>query len=144
MTQVAERDNAEATIIHALRARNQLDAAGMEAYREAKSLNDDIPERVLIRIGLATDREIASAYSEHLALPLLDPALDIQALDRELVRLLPEKLCRDQIVIPVAILGDVIDLAFATPSALLIIDEVQLLTGLGIRPVVAPCRSSRP
>ena len=115
-----------------------MDSAGLEAYRESKSQNDDIPERILIRIGLATDREIASAYSAHLALPLLDLGFEIQGLDRDLVRLLPEKLCRDQIVIPIGVVGDVIDLAFATPSALLIIDEIQLLTGLGIRPVVAP------
>jgi type IV pilus assembly protein PilB len=138
MIQVAERDNSEATIIQALRLRNQLDMAKLAVYREAMAQNEDIPERILIRTGLASDREIATAYAEHLALPLLDPSFDLQGLDRDLVRLLPEKLCRDQIVIPFAILGEVINLAFATPSALLIIDEIQLLTGLGIRPVVAP------
>ena len=134
----SELDVTEATILQALQGGNLLDPAKLEVYREAKSRCDDIPERVLVRAGLATECEIASAYAAYLALPHIDPSSDGVAGDHDLARLLPEKLCRDQLIAPVAVRDEVIDLAFATPSALLVVDEVQLLTGLQVRPIVAP------
>jgi type IV pilus assembly protein PilB len=128
-------DDTEATIFHALRGRNLLDPAKLQVYREARLRDDDIAERVLVRAGLATEPEIASAYAAYLALPLFDPSSEV--VDAALGRLVPEKLCRDQLIVPVAVRDEVVDLAFATPSALLIVDEVQLLTGLQVRPVIA-------
>ena len=51
---------------------------------------------------------------------------------------LPEKLCRDQLLVPVAQDDEVLSVAFATPSELLMVDEIQLLTGLRVRPLIAP------
>ncbi len=138
MVRTAELDATDPAILHALRERDVLDPAQLQAYRDAQSHEEDIPERVLMRTGIATDREIASAYSSHLALPLLPASFDAERLGRDLVRLLPEKLCRDHLVVPIDVRGEVIDLAFATPSAMLIVDEAQLLTGMGIRPIIGP------
>jgi type IV pilus assembly protein PilB len=49
-----------------------------------------------------------------------------------------EKLCRDQLIVPLAVRGETLEVAFVTPSELLVVDEVQLLTGLTVRPLIAP------
>ena len=125
-----------ALILRVLQARGLLDPAKAEAFRDAQGRDDDVPERLLVRAGIATDSEIARAYADHLALPLFEPDDEARP-DFDLSRLLPEKLCRDQLIVPVSSTGETLELAFATPSALLIIDEVQLLTGLHVRPRVA-------
>jgi type IV pilus assembly protein PilB len=124
-----------ALILRVLQARGLLDPAKAEAFRDAQGRDDDVPERLLVRAGIATDREIARAYADHLALPVFEPHDDDRP-DSDLARLLPEKLCRDQLIVPVASDDETLDLAFATPSALLVIDEVQLLTGMHVRPRV--------
>jgi type IV pilus assembly protein PilB len=134
MSTTAELDK-HALLDRSLQAKGLLDAAQLETFLEASARNDDIPERIIVRSGIATDLEIARAYADHLALPLYEP--DDAKPPAELARLLPEKLCRDQLIVPAALRGDELDLAFATPSALLIVDEVQLLTGLNVRPMVA-------
>jgi type IV pilus assembly protein PilB len=136
MQQTTDLERTDDLILRLLLDRSHLDPAKLDLYRTAKAKDDDIPERVLIRAGLATDLEIAEAYAEHLALPLclLD---DRPSSVGEIIRSLPEKLARDHIIVPVSVQSETLDLAFATPSALLIVDEVQLLTGLLVRPVVA-------
>ena len=59
-------DAPEALILHALCDRGVLDPAKLEVFREARTRGDDLPERILIRTGLATEGEIASAYSDAL------------------------------------------------------------------------------
>ena len=130
-------EDSEVLIIRLLQDRGRLSPAKMELYRESKAKDDEMPERLLCRLGLATDQEVAEIYSAHLSVPLYRPDGPFQP-DAELARLLPEKLVRDQLIAPLSARGGVLELAFATPAALLIVDEVQLLTGLPVRPVVAP------
>jgi type IV pilus assembly protein PilB len=135
MTKTAEAGD-HALILRVLQARGLLDPAKAEAFRDAQGRDDDVPERLLVRAGIATDVEIARAYADHLSLRLFSPHEDDRP-GSDLARLLPEKLCRDQLIVPVSSTGETLELAFATPSALLIVDEVQLLTGLHVRPRVA-------
>src|SRR5205814_5184118 len=51
---------------------------------------------------------------------------------------LPEKLCRDQLMAPVEIRDEILDVVFVTPREMLIIDEIQLLTGFTVRAMIAP------
>ncbi len=62
-----------ALILRVLQARGLLDPAKAEAFRDAQGRDDDVPERLLVRAGIATDREIARAYADHLALPVFEP-----------------------------------------------------------------------
>ena len=117
-------------IIEILTGRGMLDPKKLESLRDTRTKDDDLIERQIIRLGYATDREIASAYAEHLGLTLFEPRPETEEIDRSLARLLPEKLCRDQLISPVAVHGDRLDVVFATPNEMLIVDEAQLpLTG---------------
>jgi type IV pilus assembly protein PilB len=123
-------------IVQLLLREGTLDAKGLEVLREAQSKENSPVERVLAKKGLANDRDIARAYAEHLALPLFEAPRE--GIDPAVSKLLPEKLCRDQLILPAAVHEETVDLAFVTPSEMLVVDEVQLLTGLNVRPMIAP------
>ena len=135
MTRPGKAEAGEPLILALLRARGRLDPGSMELYLESKARDDQVPERILGRLNLASYAEIAAIYAAHLGIPVHAPAADYRPAP-ELARLLPEKLVRDQMIAPVALRGGVVDLAFASPDALLVLDEVQALTGLAVRPLV--------
>src|SRR5205809_750397 len=62
-------------------------------------------------------------------------ALDFASTEPLILQLLFD---RGELVVPVATRGEALDVAFATPNEMLILDEVQLLTGLAVRPLIAP------
>jgi type IV pilus assembly protein PilB len=92
-------------------------------------------ESVLVKNGLVLDQHIAEVYADALMLPLFDmvPA----KADAKLAGLLPEKLCREHLMVPVELNGEALDVAFATFEGMLMVDELQLLTGLSVRPMIA-------
>lgn len=126
-------------IVQLLLGRGRIDP---KKLRELRPRSGEPTVDELVKAGLATDLEIARALAEHLGMPLIEEAPADAAgagdAEAELARLLPEKLCRDQLVAPVAARGKQLDLAIVTPDALLAIDEIQLLTNLAVRPAIAP------
>ena len=119
--------------------RGILDAKKLAASRNTPPLADESPERWLCRLHLANDHEIADAYAEYLGIPLYDPPESEEiAIDHSLARYLPEKLCRTQFVAPVAVRENAIDVAFVSPDQLLVLDEIELLTGKNVSPMIAP------
>ncbi len=138
MKQISDANSGQPLLLQLLQKRGQMESKKLDALRAEQVKNDRPLEELLIKLGLATDRDIAGAYSEYLATPLFDPESDAPELNKELSRLLPEKLCRDQMLVPVASQGGSIDVAFVSPQAMLISDELQLLTGLNVRPLIAP------
>ncbi|HZU36953.1 MAG TPA: ATPase, T2SS/T4P/T4SS family, partial [Gemmataceae bacterium] len=115
-----------------------LDERKLELLREIQARDSGPLEVMLVKKGLVSDRDIAEAYAEYLVLPLFEPSPNVAPPDRSLARLLPEKLCRDHLIAPLAVHDDTLELAFATPHQMLIVDEVQLITGLTVCPVMAP------
>lgn len=91
---------------------------------------------MLLANGLATDEQIAKAYADYLMVPLLETAPS--TIDTILADRLPEKLCREHCFAPVRQIDDVLDMAFTNIEDTMMVDELQLLTGLSVRPVIAP------
>jgi len=137
MNRPIQVDDMQPLIVDLLLRRGLLNAEKMNTLREAQIKDSSPIEAILTRKNLVTDRDIAMAYSEHVGLPLFEPAAGGAGIDRELHRLLPEKLCRDQLIAPIGV-GETLDVAFVSPNEMLIIDELQLLTGRPIRPFIAP------
>ncbi len=135
---IATSTDSQPLIVQVLLKNGVIDAKMLSVLRESPPMGDEIPERALIRLDLATDRQIAEAYADYLAVPLYDPAAEDDAIDPTLSRVLPEKLCRDQLIVPLAVRGETVDVAFVTPNELLVLDEIQLLTGLNVCPMIAP------
>src|SRR4051794_13113920 len=98
MSLAAELTTGQPLLVRLLLHRGSLDPKQMEVLREARSRDSSPLERILIKKGMVNEREIADAYAEHLALPLFLPTSDEVARNPALTRLLPEKLCRDQLI----------------------------------------------
>jgi len=113
-------DPMESLLLKLLQRNGLLDAKKLEILREAQAKESGPIERLLLKKELASERDIAAAYAEHLALPLFEPAKSELKVDPALRRLLPEKLCRDQLIAPMAIRGQTLDLIFVTPNEMLI------------------------
>jgi type IV pilus assembly protein PilB len=108
----------------------------VEGLAEARAKDHSPLESLLVKKGLVLDQHIAEVYADYLMVPLFDIAPD--DMDPQLTGVLPEKLCREHQFVPVEIRGDTLDVAFSTFEDMLMCDELQLLTGMTIRPMMAP------
>jgi type IV pilus assembly protein PilB len=138
MSIVADTNDTLPLIVRLLASKRPIDAATMQTLRDALSKENTTLEELLIRRNLASEGDIAAAYSAYYMIPRHEVAPGELEADPELAEILPEKLCRDHIIAPVSRDGEALTVAFFTPSGLHLVDELQLLTGGEIRPVFAP------
>lgn len=124
-------------IVQLLLKQDLLDQKKLEVIREAQTKDTSPVEQLLVRKNLVSEADIALAYSMYLMVPLYEPPTENLALDRDLSRIFPEKLCRDQLIVPVARQGDILDVLFVSPHEMLIVDELQLVSGCHIRPFIS-------
>lgn len=108
----------------------------VETLSEMRSKEHGSIESLLVKKGFVLDQHIAEVYADYLMVPLFDMAPS--EMDPQLAGVLPEKLCREHMFLPVEIRGDTLDVAFSTFEDMLMVDELQLLTGMSIRPMMAP------
>src|SRR5262249_46973530 len=97
-----------------------------------------LPEVSLIRGGYIAEQEVAGLYAEDLFLPVIHNSVEAGGGGKEVGALLPEKLCMDRLICPLAVRDDVLDVAFVSPEEMGVVDELQLMTGLRINPIIAP------
>jgi type IV pilus assembly protein PilB len=124
-------------IVQLLLDKELLSAEQVQALRDAQAGDDRRVEIVLAENGFVTEQDIAQAYAEYLAAPIYELPGDPATIDRSLASQLPEKLCRDQLIAPVGVDSGTIEVAFTSPNELLIVDEIEFLTGMTVRPLVA-------
>ncbi|MHC4789718.1 MAG: ATPase, T2SS/T4P/T4SS family, partial [Planctomycetota bacterium] len=94
-------------------------------------------EIALTQAHLASGADIAEAYADYLRLPMVSDESPL-AVTRELAELVGERICREKLVAPLATEDGTLEVAFVNPTDLNTLEQIQLLTGLVIRPVVAP------
>jgi len=127
-------------ILELLARRNWFDADRLGRIEETlqKAKLGTLPEVALIRAGYISEQEVATLYAEDLFLPVINNNVEAGAVDKELGGLLPEKLCMDRLICPIAARDTVLDVAFVSPEEMAVVDELQLMTGLRINPMIAP------
>ena len=89
----------------------------------------------LINEKLAAEPDIIGAVSMEMNLPPID--LDKVELDPEVLELIPEDMARRHQVLPVAKIGRTLTLAVADPLDILSRDDVRMVTGCALMPVVS-------
>lgn len=95
-------------------------------------------ELSLIRSGLVDEWQIARAYSEHYLLPFFDPPAELAPpVDNRVSSLLPEELCRQHLIVPLADDGITLDVAVFCPNALSLAQDLQSVCGRHVRPLFA-------
>lgn len=107
----------------------------LEAALAAQGSEKDMLGRILVRRGLITFEQLGEALSEQFSVPFVDVLP--QAINPQLVRLLPEQLSRQRSCIPVAVSGNTLQLAMVAPDDIETICETELITGYHVDPAVA-------
>lgn len=97
-------------------------------------------EQALVTSRLVSDQDIAETYARHLHVPL--SSLDESAFtpDEQVIELLPNKLMRDALVVPMFERKRSLHVAVVDPSDLGVLHDIQLYSGLTPVAHVAPLR----
>jgi type IV pilus assembly protein PilB len=127
-------------ILELLSRRQWFDAQRLDQIEEMlqKTKAGTLSEVALIRGGYISEQEVATIFADDLFLPVINNSLEVGAVDKELSSVLPEKLCVDRLICPLAVRDTVLDVAFVSPEEMGVVDELQLMTGLRINPIIAP------
>lgn len=88
----------------------------------------------LIELGLLSHEQLARALATQFGLPFV--VLKDVTFDPEVVRLINGQTARHYHVAPLAVSGKTLKLAVSNPTNVLAIDDIALLTGLEVEPVV--------
>ncbi len=91
----------------------------------------------LIELGYLEEEGIAWFLSEKLGLPYVHPD-KLMNIPPSVIKLIPRELVSKFKVIPISLDKKRLTLAMADPADLAAIDEIAFITGLTIKPVVAP------
>jgi type IV pilus assembly protein PilB len=124
--------------IEILERRGVLGEKEMVAARDILAKGGDHVERALVKAGVIGESEIAAAYAAEMMVPLVTEAIETSKPNPQLSFLLNEKFCASNLVAPLAIRDDTIELAIASPAQLLLLDQIQFLTEMKVHVVIAP------
>ena len=110
---------------------------GKEDFQRAgrERLNGEFVTDTLIRLGLAAESKILRALQDHLRLEFID--LKETTIPPEVVKFLPRDLCEKSRLLPVRLQGRNLTLAMADPSDIYKCDNIALMTGCKVLPVIA-------
>ena len=98
--------------------------------------DDESLGEALVRLGLTKEERIVKILQQHLNIGSVD--LKEINLPHSTVRFLPRELCEKNRMIPVKLDGRQLNLAMADPSDIYKLDNISLMTGLKVVPLVAP------
>jgi len=124
----------EILIKERLITQEQLDRALMEQKIKKQPLGE-----VLVHLGFANERDILIALSKQLNIPFISLQTELlQAqITEELKLLIPEKIARENLAIPLSKDENIITIALEDPLDLETIDNFRKLTKCEIQPVIA-------
>ncbi len=111
-------------------SQEQVDAALGRAASEKKSLTE-----LLVEGGMTGENAIVGCVAEEMNLPPID--LNKCEVDKDALELIPEDLAQYYQVLPVAKIGKALTLAVANPFDILTLDDVKIVTGCELLPVVS-------
>lgn len=89
---------------------------------------------ILTDMGLVTEKEIVRVLSEQLNVPQID--LSNYLIEPSTVKLIPEAMARRHQLIPINKVGNKLTVAMVDPLNILAIDDVSILTGMVVKPVI--------
>ncbi|KAF0179080.1 MAG: type IV pilus assembly protein PilB [Limisphaerales bacterium] len=106
--------------------------AEAQSHTQAEGLRLD---RAVVQKGWLTERQLLEVFGEQLHLPVV--TLEDRAFDGELLRSLPARVVYRQRLVPVGRVDGLLQVATSDPFDLYAFDDLRLLTGLNIQPVLA-------
>ncbi len=91
--------------------------------------------KILVQLKLVSEYELTVSISESLGLPPID--ISRLKIDPEVVRLIPKEIAIKYQIIAVSKMGDQLTLVMSDPLNIFAIDNVKVLTGLKITPIIS-------
>jgi len=86
---------------------------------------------VLVELKFATEKDIAQALTCQYGFPYLP--LSSYEIDSEVVRSVPEKICKQFCLIPIDKIGKSLTIAMSNPLNLRALEDVELITGCSVQ-----------
>ncbi len=90
---------------------------------------------VLVEMNLVTEQDIVQILSKQLRIPFID--LSNYLIDPVVAKLVPEHIAKRHMLIPINQVGKKLTVAMVDPLNIIAIDDIQLMTDLIVKPVVA-------
>jgi type IV pilus assembly protein PilB len=115
--------------------RGYITAGQLESALAAQGSERGMLGRILVRRGLVTMEQLGDALAEQFGVPFVEVVP--QAVNPQIVRLLPERLARQHSCVPTSVAGSTMQLAMVAPDDIEAISEAELITGYRVNPVVA-------
>lgn len=91
-------------------------------------------EPLLVSLGFVTERELVEATGRKIGVPFVD--LDSISLDPEMAALIPEHLAVRYRALPIGQQGDRLTVAMSFPLNAIALDDIRLITGFNLDPVL--------
>ncbi|HPZ08914.1 MAG TPA: type IV-A pilus assembly ATPase PilB [Candidatus Eremiobacteraeota bacterium] len=126
----SSKDIAEMLLEEGLITPRQLE----KAIEQQKNSNESL-EKIIIGLGYVTEKEVTEVIGKEMGVPFID--LDEVEIDPELARAIPEHLAQRYKVIPVGQENNKLALAMVDPLNVFAIDDIRLITGFDIEPMIS-------
>ncbi len=94
---------------------------------------------ILIKSGTVSDKDLAVTLSKQLSIPYAsrDNGMLIPVDDQELNKVVPEEFARQNHVLPLSRISNLLTIAMADPTDVVVLDNLRLITGCNIHRVIA-------
>jgi len=106
-----------------------------ERINKNPSLSQEDLENIIINEGFISEEKLLIAYSQYLNIPYFD--LKQSDIDSDIVSLIPAKFANDNKVIAIGKEDGTLIVALRNPFDINIVDELKILTGFKIKPVIS-------
>ena len=93
-------------------------------------------DHALVQLGMLTEQQLLEVMSEQLHIPLVN--LNELTIDPETLRALPPKIVYRKRLVPISRVNGTLNVATSDAFDLYAFDDIRLMTGLNIQPVLAP------
>ncbi|MCK5259850.1 MAG: hypothetical protein KAJ70_02190 [Candidatus Omnitrophica bacterium] len=90
---------------------------------------------VLVELKFATEKDIAQALTCQYGFPYLP--LSSYEIDAEVIRSVPENVCRQFCLVPIDKIGKSLTVAMSNPLNIQTLEDVELITGCGVQVFVS-------
>ncbi len=104
-----------------------------KAYKELK--DSEFLSDVIVRLGIASESRILKAMQDNLKVEYID--LREAQLQSAAVKFLPRELCEKNRILPIRLDGSQLTIAMADPSDIYKYDNISVMTGLKVVPLLA-------
>ena len=108
----------------------------LDNLKKNKGLNQSETIQALLEKGHITELEIANLFSEEYGLEVIK-SLNEYKITEDVLKLVPQKICRKNLILPLVKIDNTLVVVFSDPSNMNLRDNLSLITGLKIQPVIS-------